>query len=63
MVQANTKMGQAKLKNGTQIQKWDTNIKMAQYKNGPIQKWCKRSFYQGPGVKFPFSWEKITLPP
>ena len=28
-----------------------------------IEKWHKRSFYQGPGVKFPFSWEKITLPP
>ena len=47
-----------------QIEKWANTKLAAQYKIGhQIQKWHKRSFYQGPGVKFPFSWEKITLPP
>lgn len=50
-----------------QIENWDklTENWHTKFKNeaSQIEKWYKRSFYQGPGVKFPFSWEKITLPP
>lgn len=52
---------------GDQIEKCCKTIsKIAQAEDkstSQFQKWHKRSFYQGPGVKFPFSWEKITLPP
>lgn len=49
-----------KYKNGDQTENWHKPIENG---TSQIQNWHKRSFYQGPGVKFPFSWEKITLPP
>lgn len=56
-----------KLKNDASQWKIDMLIsKLAQAEDkstSQFQKWRKRSFYQGPGVKFPVSWEKITLPP
>lgn len=54
------KNGSSQLKNDMLISK----LAQAEDKStSQFQKWHKRSFYQGPGVKFPFSWEKITLPP
>lgn len=60
LVDANQKKNVYQFKIGTH----NTKMVQADTKNGDqIEKWHKRSFYQGPGVKFPFSWEKITLPP